>query len=367
MKRTSGYIYKRPGSDTLYIAYSDPSKQGGYRKESTGSNRKRDAQKLLDQRIEVYRNHAIGWAETNALYKQHFIDFLRLYREGSETHKSYKGVLKLFVKFLNERYAYLQYLHEFKPKMFDDYRVWLKETDHKDWTTKNHLKVLKTVFKKAEEWEIVNKAPRINTAVAIQDEKPIKTLSSKEDFKKFFDICKEIKPEYYPHYFVLARTGIRFGELRGLLWENVDLEAANITITKTDEFTPKGRTRKTGLSKTRAVPLTADAVEMLRSIPRNHTYKNVFLRAGKPIDKGAEKNLRYWLQKIAKAAGIAGMTRLHELRHTCGQQIYDLTGDIYVVKEVLGHSDLKTTLRYVGKATRRAEEAMKKLEGFGTK
>ncbi len=121
------------------------------------------------------------------------------------------------------------------------------------------------------------------------------------------------------------------------------------------------------LSKTRTVPLTSDAVEMLRSMPRSHTYKNVFLRAGKPIDKGAEKNLRYWLQKIAKAAGIAGMTRLHELRHTCGQQIYDLTGDIYVVKEVLGHSDLKTTLRYVGKATRRAEEAMKKLEGFGTK
>src|SRR3989338_22285 len=99
MKRTSGYIYKRKDSDTLYIAYPDPSKQGGYRKESTGGNKKRDAQKLLDQRMEVYRNRAIGWAKTNAFYKQHFIDFLELYREGSQTHKTYKGVLKLFLQF----------------------------------------------------------------------------------------------------------------------------------------------------------------------------------------------------------------------------------------------------------------------------
>lgn len=367
MKRATGYIYRRPGSDTYYIAYPNPSKQGGYKKESTGGSRKRDAQKLLARRMEVYRNREIGWTETNALYKQHYADFLKLYPEGSETHKSYRGVLKLHVRFLDGKYPYLQYLHEFNPKMFDEYRIWLKETGHKDWTTKNHLKVLKTVFKKAEEWEVINKVPKINTAVAIHDEKPIKTLSNKDDFRKFFEICKELKPEYYTHYFVLARTGMRFGEMRGLLWENVDLESANITITKTEDFTPKGRERKTGISKTRTIPLTSDAVEMLRSIPRSHTYKNVFLRNGKPIDKGAEKNLRYWLQKIAKAAGVVGMTRLHELRHTCGQQIYDLTGDIYVVKEVLGHSDLKTTLRYVGKATRRAEEAMKKLEGFGTK
>ena len=365
MKRTSGYIYSRKG--VLYIAYPDPAKKGGYRKESTKGNSKRDARRLLDKRLEVCRNRAIGWAETNASYKQHFIDFLKLYREGSETHKSYKGVLKLFIKFINEDYPHIQYLHEFGPKLFDCYRIWLKETKHKDWTVRNHLKVLKSVFKKAEEWEAIPKIPKINTAVTIEDEKPIKTLSNEEDFSKFFEVCKKIKIEYYPHYFIMVRTGLRYGEMRSLLWEHVNLETGSITVTRSANFTPKGRNKRTGLAKTRNIPLTRDAVEVLKVMPRSPIYKNVFLRHGKPFDKAGEKNLRLWLQKIAKNAGIEGMTRLHELRHTLGQQLYEKTRDLYVVKEILGHSELETTERYAGKPTKQAEEAMKKLEGFGGK
>lgn len=363
MIKATGHIYKRNG--ILYISYTDPSKKGGHKRESTGGNCKRDAKKLLEQKLGPLHNRAVGWAETNAFYKQHFIDFLKLYKEGTETHKSYKGILKLFIQFINERYPNIQYLHEFKTKVFDDYRVWLKETRHKDWTAKNHLKVLKTVFRKAEEWEMINKVPKINTAIAITDYKPIRTLSDAADFQRFFSVCKEMKPEYYLHYFILARTGLRFGEMKSLLWQNVDLENATITVAKTEDFTPKGRWRKSGLPKTRTVPLTRDTVEALRSLPKSPTYNYVFLRDGKPLDKGAEKNLRYWLHKIAKTAGINGMTRIHELRHTYGQKLYEISGDLYVVKEALGHTDLRTTMRYAGKPTKRVKDAVKKMEGFG--
>ena len=60
-----------------------------------------------------------------------------------------------------------------------------------------------------------------------------------------------------------------------------------------------------------------------------------------------------------------GMTRLHELRHTTGHIIYDKSRDLYLVKEMLGHSDIRTSERYAGKPTRQVEEVVKKLDGFG--
>jgi Site-specific recombinase XerD len=365
MRKANGYIYRRKG--ILYIAYPDARITGGVKRESTGGNSRRDAKRLLEQRLEVAHNRALGWVDTNAFYKRHFTDFLKLYREGSETHKSYRGVLKLFIAFLDEKHTQLQYLHEFKPKVFDDYKVWLKDTKHKDWTIKNHLKVLKTVFRKAEEWESIQKAPKINTAVSIEDAKPIVTLSDESQMQRFLEICKEIKPEYHPFYFTAVRTGLRFGEMVGLLWQNVSFEEHCITVKKTPTFIPKGRNKRTGLPKERPVPLTNDAVAVLKAIPRSSSYRNVFLRNGKPIDKAGEKNLRYWLKKIVKLAGIDGMTRLHELRHSAGQLVYDKTRDLYVVKEFLGHSDIRMTERYAGKPTKQVEEAVRKLDGFGTK
>jgi len=157
-KKISGYLYRR--GNIWYIAYTDFSVEGGLKRESSGSSRKGDAQILLDRRLEVARNKAYGFKETNASCNQHFKDFLDQYKPGTETHKTYKGVLKLFCEFLEDKYPNLQFLHEFiaMPKIFDDYKIWLKSEKmtpegkpHKDWTLKNHLKVLKTVFLQAKE------------------------------------------------------------------------------------------------------------------------------------------------------------------------------------------------------------------------
>lgn len=373
MQKASGYIYSRDG--ILYIAYPDARIKSGIKRESTGGKSKRDAERLLNQRLDVAKNKAFGCVETNTPYKQHFIDFLKLYKEGTETHKTYKGVLKLFINFLQEkeRYVNIQYLHEFSTKVFDDYRIWLKTEKftpegkpHKDWTVKNHLKVLKTVFRQAEDWAIILKAPKIHTDISITDNKPIIVLNKEQDFKRFFEVCKEIKPEYYPHYFLTTRTGIRFGEMVSLVWDNVNLEEGNIKIRQCKHFNPKGRSKRTGLPKERIIPLQQDAIEVLKSILRNPRYDNVFLKDGKPISP-KDKSFRRWLVHIAKKAAIQGLTRMHELRHTLGHQLGDKGVRLEVIQNILGHSDIRTTQRYVGKPDKDSEDAMKALDGFGTK
>lgn len=371
MQKVSGYKYRR--GNIWYIAYTDFSVDGGLKRESSGSSRKGDAQILLDRRLKVARNKAYGFKETDASYNQHFKDFLNLYKQGTETHKTYKGVLKLFCEFLEDKYPGLQFLHEFDatPKIFSDYKIWLKSekmtpggTPHKDWTLKNHLKVLKTVFLQAKDWRIITNTPNIDTNIPIRDSKPIVPLNKQEDFALFFERCKKLKPEYYAPYFLITMTGLRFGEMCNLRWSDVNLKEGYITIKTHKEFSPKGRRKRTGLPKERTITLTKDTIKILNNLPRSDKYDNVFLKKGEPINR-KEKSFRRGILAIVRGTSLEGMSRNHELRHTTGHILADKGVTKDVIADILGHSDIRTTELYTGKPQRPKAEAIKKLEGFG--
>jgi len=56
-----------------------------------------------------------------------------------------------------------------------------------------------------------------------------------------------------------------------------------------------------------------------------------------------------WAGKIVTRLLPDGYT-MHKLRHKCASDAFDVTGgNIYVVKELLGHSNINTTLAYVAK------------------
>ncbi|MEE9175600.1 MAG: site-specific integrase, partial [Thermodesulfobacteriota bacterium] len=46
-----------------------------------------------------------------------------------------------------------------------------------------------------------------------------------------------------------------------------------------------------------------------------------------------------------KKAGIEGL-RFHDLRHTAATRMIENTGNIVAVSKILGHADIKTTMRY---------------------
>lgn len=65
----------------------------------------------------------------------------------------------------------------------------------------------------------------------------------------------------------------------------------------------------------------------------------------------------------ACAAGLrdmdAGRLRIHDLRHTFASWLLDAGGDLKLVQEALGHSDVKTTTRYAHLMPGRKEQAMR--------
>ena len=54
------------------------------------------------------------------------------------------------------------------------------------------------------------------------------------------------------------------------------------------------------------------------------------------------------LKKAFIAAGLNGKIATHSLRKSFAQRVYEESGDIYLVKELLGHRNVTTTQSYLG-------------------
>lgn len=63
--------------------------------------------------------------------------------------------------------------------------------------------------------------------------------------------------------------------------------------------------------------------------------------------KYKDKDVNKMLKRYKTMAGIEKEVTCHTLRHTCGALMYNETKDLAFVKELLGHSSITTTQRYV--------------------
>ena len=129
-------------------------------------------------------------------------------------------------------------------------------------------------------------------------------------------------------------TGLRRGEQFGLRWDQVDLENGVLTLPL-----PKG-------GKTRHVPLSEEAEAILRSFDSFLRSAWVFpglKEVAQPMDSRAF--LRRSFEPGLRKAGIVGAC-WHSLRHTAASRRVMAGVDLVSVKEILGHRDIQTTLRY---------------------
>ncbi|HYS05849.1 MAG TPA: site-specific integrase [Candidatus Dormibacteraeota bacterium] len=120
-----------------------------------------------------------------------------------------------------------------------------------------------------------------------------------------------------------------------LEWSDVDLTPGAERVTFKAESTKSG--------KARTVPLTPVAIAILRELGRVRftSHNRVFTHRGRPITRidSAWKTAR-------KNAGLPSWVTPHTTRHTGATWFRQNNGDLFRLKDILGHSDIRLTERY---------------------
>ncbi|HEY5433172.1 MAG TPA: site-specific integrase [Coriobacteriia bacterium] len=144
-----------------------------------------------------------------------------------------------------------------------------------------------------------------------------------------------------------AWTGMRLGELRALIWADIDLEARLIVVDKTRYRQCVQRATKNG--DTRVVPIPrhlADELRRSRAACLHGAQDVVFCGIrGTPID-GDDFRRRVFAPALARA-GLDPGTRIHDLRHTSASLYLASGATVREVMEIHGWKRMETALRYL--------------------
>ena len=129
------------------------------------------------------------------------------------------------------------------------------------------------------------------------------------------------------------------GEILSVTWENVHLEKRYVHLPDT----------KNGDS--RDVPLSPQALELLRDLPRN-------IRSDQVVFRLHFEALKSSWRRACSRAGISDL-RFHDLRHEATSRFFDKGLNVMQVAVITGHKDLRMLQRYTHL---RADEVARKLD-----
>lgn len=150
---------------------------------------------------------------------------------------------------------------------------------------------------------------------------------------------------------LIVETGMRPEEICTICKENVHLDRRYL-------FVPSGKTR----FARRNVPLTDAAMDVLKR--RLGSAKGPYLFAHRKDPSKPLTTVRKAHQDALRKANIRPPFRLYDLRHTFGSRSAMAGVDLPTLKELMGHSDISTTMRYVHPTPEHKREAVRKLERF---
>lgn len=218
------------------------------------------------------------------------------------------------------------------------------------------------------------------------------TLKQQKLFEDFLSENSKYKG-WYPIFITMLWTGMRVGEITGLRWEDIDFDNNLIHINHTlvyyDTRTEKGcnfaiNTPKTKAGK-RTIPMLPKVKKALKQEKERQNdlgincnvkidgYTNfVFLnRFGNvyqqcSLNKALKRIIRDCNYEIfdgkIKSDTILPNFSNHSLRHTFTTRMVESGTNLKVMQEILGHSDISTTMNIYAEATQELKEKeMKKL------
>ena len=249
-------------------------------------------------------------------------------------------------------------------KLIEHWRIQELNRKIKPSTINRLVASLRGVLTKAVEWDVIPEHPlrklkplkvdegkkarflsplegdKLFTQLNIRDKELIAARTRANEHRKTrgYPLFPNLEPFNFgdrltPLVTLALKTGMRRGEIFDLEWDAVDFTNKVVTVV--------GETAKS--SRTRHIPLSPNALETLIEWRKQADPSNTRVF---PADNGGRlDNVNTAWRNTLKAAGIESF-RWHDMRHDFASKLVMKGVPLNTVRELCGHADLNTTLRY---------------------
>lgn len=242
---------------------------------------------------------------------------------------------------------YIEYLKAYKPEADQDY------VTNGERGLKRKMSALRTFYGYFYRHEMIQNNPTLLVDMPKLHEKEIIRLDA-DEVAKLLDFVESCGDELTPHqrkYYektklrdlaiitLLLGTGVRVSECVGLDIEDVDFKNNGIKLTR------KGGNEMIVYFGDEVEKALRDYLEVRQGITpvAGHEHALFYSSQRKRINVKTVENL---VKKYASRVTTAKKITPHKLRSTYGTTLYQETGDIYLVADVLGHKDVNTTKKH---------------------
>lgn len=219
-------------------------------------------------------------------------------------------------------------LSEITTKDIEDFKLKrLKEVSAA--TVNRALSVLRHLFNLAKRWKKFFGDNPVSIVGLLEENNQVERILTPKEEKTLI----EASISYLRPVIITAlNTGMRKAEILDLKWSDVDLTNSYIIINQTNSKSKKQR----------KIPINSFLKKLLielklKSVQSEYVYHD---------NKGQKINtIRTAFTAACRRANLKGL-RFHDLRHTAATRMVESGANIVAISKILGHSDIKTTMRY---------------------
>lgn len=221
-----------------------------------------------------------------------------------------------------------------RPETVKHYIDFLLEQQLSPQTINGHVVVIRTFYNYLKDEGIEVDNPVIK-GMSLRVARPLPRHLRDAEVPVFFDVVKRRRDVAI--FMLMLRCGLRVEEVADLTLGAIDYQHNRILVKS-----GKG-------AKDRVVYISPDASDALAAYLRTRLItgeQKVFLvekgiHKGEPISvRGIQKRIEYY----SKRSGVS--VSCHQLRHTMATQLLNADADLVTIQYLLGHTRIKTTMRY---------------------
>lgn len=276
---------------------------------------------LQKRKVEIAEGKFLDIRKQERIRFEDFSDtFLNLHSKPNK--KSWKSDEYNFIAL--RPYFRGRYLYDITTEDIEKYKA-ARAKEVAPATVNRELATLKTMFTKAIAWGKLKDHPA-QTVKFLREPNGRLRFLEKEEIVNLLAKCKGI---IKPIVIVALNTGMRRAEILNLKWRDIDFNRGIIYLLDT----------KNG--ERREVPMNAWAKSTIIRIRTHPESPYIFCNtSGRPY-----VNIRKSFLKAVTDSGILNF-HFHDLRHTFASHLVMSGVDINTTRELLGHKDIRMTLRY---------------------